>query len=146
MNQGWWALRSSAWDFSSRAVGLAVLSSAVLTDVSVLTRRCLFLAFSVIPQVARIGLSPTGSSSGLLGRFLLGFGTAFTSAVPMEVTGLEISEFAEFIKGDVIDRSDSFSDGHRAQMPSDGRWGARMRSMRRCIQYILQVPFRGAGK
>ena len=86
-------------------------SSAVFTDVSVLTRQCLFLAFSVIPQAAQISLSPTGSSSRLLGHFLLGFGTAFASAVPVEVMSLEISEFVEFIKGDIIDGSDLFSDG-----------------------------------
>ena len=86
-------------------------SSAVFTDVSVFTRRCLFLAFSVIPQAAWVSLSPTGSSSGLLGHFLLGCGTAFASAVPVEVTSLEISEFAEFIEGDIIDRSNLFSDG-----------------------------------
>ena len=56
-------------------------------------------------------MPPTGSSSGLLGRFLLGFGTAFASAVPVEVTSLKILEFAEFVEGDVSDRSNSFPDG-----------------------------------
>ena len=56
-------------------------------------------------------MPPIVSSSGLLGRFLLGFGTAVASAVPVEVTSLKISEFAEFVEGDVVDRSDSFPDG-----------------------------------
>lgn len=31
--------------------------------------------------------------------------------MPMEVTSLEVSEFAEFIKGDIIDRPNLFLDG-----------------------------------
>ena len=56
-------------------------------------------------------MSPTGSSSRFISHFLLGFGTAFANAVPMEVMSLEVSEFAEFIKGDIIDRPNLFLDG-----------------------------------
>ena len=61
--------------------------------------------------VGRGSLSPSGSSSGFLSRFLLGFNTAFTSAMPMEVTSLEVSEFAELVKGDVINGPNMFMDG-----------------------------------
>ena len=58
--------------------------------------------------MAWAGLSPTSSSSGFLGHFLLGFSTTFASAMPMEVVSLEVLEFAEFVKGDIVDRHNLF--------------------------------------
>ena len=86
-------------------------SSTDFTDVLVFARRGLFLAFAIVPQSAWVGVSPSGSSSGFLGRFLLGFGTTFAGAMPMEVVSLEVSEFAEFVEGDVIDGPNMFMNG-----------------------------------
>ena len=61
--------------------------------------------------MAWVSLSPSSSSSGFLSRFLLGFSTAFASAVPVEVTSLEVLEFAELVKGDIIDGPNPFLDG-----------------------------------
>ena len=86
-------------------------SSTDFADVPVFARQGLFLAFAIVPQSAWVGLSPSGSSSGFLGCFLLGFGTDFAGAMPMEVASLEVSEFVEFVEGDVIDGPNTFTNG-----------------------------------
>jgi hypothetical protein len=69
--------------------------------------------FPLIPQVARISLSPAGagSSAVLRARFLLGGRTAFASPVALEMASFQVTELGEFIEGDVIDGSDLLSYG-----------------------------------
>ena len=110
-NRRWCPLRSSASDFSLRAVTLAMWSSTDFADVLVFARQGLFLAFAIVPQSAWVSLSPSGSSSRFLGRFLRGVGTAFASAMPLEVTSLEVSEFTELIEGNIVDGPDTFTNG-----------------------------------
>jgi hypothetical protein len=86
-------------------------SSADLADVSVLARGRFLFASSIVPQATWVSLSPINPSSGLLGRFLFELRTAFAGPVPVEITSLEVSEFAELVERDVVDRTNSFPNG-----------------------------------
>ena len=65
----------------------------------------------LIPKAAWISLSPGGVGTISLLRFLLGRGTAFASAMSMEMSSFEVAKFGEFIKGYVVDRSNMPPDG-----------------------------------
>jgi hypothetical protein len=65
----------------------------------------------LIPKAAWISLSPGEVGTISLLRFLLWWGTAFASAMSMEMSSFKVAKFGEFIKGYVVDRSDMPPDG-----------------------------------
>ena len=62
----------------------------------------------VIPQTTQLSFPPTGIQTVLLLSLLFRQGTAFTSAMSLEMTGFKVVKFVEFVKGHIIDGPNIF--------------------------------------
>jgi hypothetical protein len=85
-------------------------ATANLTNMPVLACRFQMTTLVVVPQTAWVSFSPTQIRTVFLLRFLLGRNAAFTSAMPLEMVGFEVMEFADFVEGYIIDRSNMLPD------------------------------------
>jgi hypothetical protein len=80
---------------------LEVFKSDVGTAYRQMPMHFLYQLFTII----------TINSERRVDRFLFGGSTAFASAMSMEIVGFKISEFAELVERDIVDRANTFADG-----------------------------------